>query len=141
MIIGISIQNIFIEFTKNNSNSRDYDYHICKTAKFLSFNLVNKYLFINFFYYTFKITLSKSFHTRLQHNFQVNKGRMSTESQNTPINVSNNADTSQPSATKTLAVGNNIDSKQTTVVKTPTQSENRKSHSGGDSTTSSSLLS
>jgi len=66
---------------------------------------------------------------------------MSTEPQATPIHSSNNADTSQPSVTKTLAADNNGDSKQTTVVKTPTQSENRKSQSGGDSTTSSSASS
>src|SRR6266542_454482 len=66
---------------------------------------------------------------------------MSTESQATPIHSSNNTDTTQPSITKTLAADNNGDSKQTTIVKTPTQSENRKSQSGGDSTTSSSASS
>ncbi len=67
---------------------------------------------------------------------------MSTDPQNTPIHGSNNADTSQPSVTKTLVADSNSDSKQaTTVAKSPTQSENRKSHSGGDSTTSSSVLS
>ncbi|RIA85286.1 ubiquitin-related domain-containing protein [Glomus cerebriforme] len=67
---------------------------------------------------------------------------MSTEPQDTPIQSSNNADTSQPSVTKTLSADNNGDSKPTTtVVKTPTQSENRKSQSGGDSTTSSSASS
>jgi hypothetical protein len=62
---------------------------------------------------------------------------MSTELQLSPTHSNNNTDTSQPSVTKTLAADNNGDSKQT-VVKTPTQSENRKSQSGGDSTTSSS---
>ncbi|CAG8655148.1 3968_t:CDS:2 [Funneliformis mosseae] len=57
------------------------------------------------------------------------------------INGSHNADTSQPSVTKNLVTDNSDSNQATTVVKTPTQSENRKSHSGGDSTTSSSALS
>jgi len=57
---------------------------------------------------------------------------MSTEPQTTPINGSSNADTSQSSVTKNLDNDNNNDSNLTT--KIPTQSENRKSQSGGDST-------